>query len=196
MARKGTKKDVFYRVGSSQFAKGERETNDYYATDPIAINYLLKYEDFDHNIWECACGSGNLSKRLEKYGYNVKSTDLIYRGYGEKEPVDFLKQYEKFDGDIITNPPYKYALDFVFKALSLTKRKVAFLLQLQFLESQKRYIELFSRCPPSKVYIFAKRIKCYKNEEKTKYTGGICYCWFIWDKEYSGEPIIRWIDNT
>lgn len=63
-------------------SKKSRATNDYYSTDPTAIDYLLKYESFDKNIWECACGNGNLSKRLENYGYNVLSTDLVYRGFG------------------------------------------------------------------------------------------------------------------
>ena len=23
-----------------------------------------------------------------------------------------------------------------------------------------------------------------------------CYAWYIWDKDYKGEPIIRWINNN
>lgn len=194
--RKNNKRDNMFLIGGKGTTKETRESYDYYATDPMAINYLLKYETFDKNIWECACGQGNLSKRLEEYGYNVKSTDLIYRGFGEKESVNFLMQTEKFNGDIITNPPYKLAMDFVLKALELSKRKVAMFLKIQFLETQKRWHNLLKFNPPSKVYVFVKRIKCYKNNEPTSYLGAICYCWFVWDKEYDGEPIIRWIDNT
>jgi hypothetical protein len=43
----------------------DREPNDYYATDPKALEKLLKYESFDKNIWEPACGEGNLSKVLK-----------------------------------------------------------------------------------------------------------------------------------
>ena len=189
-------KDVIFMFGGKGVTKEQRETYDYYATDPIAVDYLLKYEKFDNKVWECACGNGNISKKLEEYGYNVKSTDLIYRGFGEKESVNFLMQTEKFDGDIITNPPYNNALEFVNKALELSKRKVAMFLKLQFIETQKRYKKLFSKNPPSTVYVFVKRIKCFKNNEPTSYVGAICYCWFVWDKEYDGEPIIRWIDNT
>lgn len=56
-------KDMVYMLGGN--SKEEREIFDYYATDPIAVDYLLKYETFDQNIWECACGEGNISKRLE-----------------------------------------------------------------------------------------------------------------------------------
>lgn len=54
---------------------------------------------------------------------------------------DFLLEtLDNFEGDIITNPPYKYALEFVERALEsvLPGRKVAMFLKLQFLEGQKR----------------------------------------------------------
>ena len=171
-----------------------RALNDFYSTDPIAIDYLLKYESFDKNIWECACGNGNLSKRLEDYGYNVLSTDLVYRGFGEGE-IDFLKQKDKFNGDIITNPPYRYATEFCRKALELTNRKVAMFLKVQFLESRKRYIGLYKDYPPKCIYVFVKRIGCYKNDIREEYRSAVCYCWYVWDKEYTGETMVRWIDN-
>ena len=72
-------------------------------------------------------------------GYNVKSTDLVDRGFGESG-ADFLKAETAFDGDIITNPPYKYGKEFVEKALELIPegRKVAMFLKLQFMEGKAR----------------------------------------------------------
>lgn len=115
---------VFKIIGASNHTNESRVEHDFYATDPIAIKYLLEHETFSENIWECACGTGNLSLELERYGYNVTSTDLVYRGFGGGQ-IDFLKCNKEFDGDIITNPPYKYATEFVLKALELSKRKVA-----------------------------------------------------------------------
>lgn len=156
---------------------------------------LLKYETFDKNVWECCCGQGHLSKVLEDYGYDVKSTDLIDRGYGIGD-IDFLKTNEKFDGDIITNPPYKLAKEFVVKALDTITdgHKVCFLLRIQFLESVDRYTNLFSKYPPKYIYIPAKRINCARNGEFDKYTGSVvCFIWIIWEKGYKGEPTVRWI---
>lgn len=34
----------------------EAEVNDYYATDPRAVELLLEQEDFAKAIWEPACG--------------------------------------------------------------------------------------------------------------------------------------------
>lgn len=74
---------VFSTIGASNYAKEEREANDYYATDSIAIDVLLDKASLSHKVWECACGAGHLSKRLLELGYNVKSTDLINRGFGD-----------------------------------------------------------------------------------------------------------------
>lgn len=135
----GNKNSVFTTLAASSHAKGVREVNDYYATDPIAMNILLEVENFSNNIWECACGEGHLSTVLVENGYNVKSTDLIDRGYGEG-CVDFLNYNGTFEGDIITNPPYKYASKFLEKAISIIPNgnKIAMFLKLQFLEGQAR----------------------------------------------------------
>ncbi len=73
----------FMGVGASNHTDKERITNDFYATNPAAIDYLLSGgAELSHDLWECACGAGHLSKRLIELGYNVTSTDLIYRGFG------------------------------------------------------------------------------------------------------------------
>lgn len=91
----GSKKCLFRIIGASNHSDIEREVSDYYATDPKAVTLLLAEETFSDNIWECACGEGHISKELEKSGYNVLSTDLHYRGYGESNQVDFFKCRDK-----------------------------------------------------------------------------------------------------
>lgn len=83
-----------------------REKNDFYATNPHALEIAMPiFKDILHNnIWECACGQGHLSEVLKDNGYNVKSTDLIDRGYGGVK--NFLECDDIFEGDILTNPPY------------------------------------------------------------------------------------------
>ena len=86
---------------------------------------------------------------LEAHGYEVFSTDLIDRGYGENFG-DFLKtEATNVPYDIITNPPYKYSKEFVEKAIEVVAdgHKIAMLLNIQFLESQKRRT-LFDKYPP------------------------------------------------
>ncbi len=142
--------NVYTAIGASNHTEKPREEWDYYATEPKAAELLLSVEDFHHTIWECACGEGHLSKVFEAAGHEVISTDIIYRGFGDAEPLDFLNEtLDDFEGDIITNPPYKNAFDFVETALNTVKegRKVAMFLKLQFLEGKKRK-EFFTKAPP------------------------------------------------
>lgn len=190
------KYSAFSQMGARNYALEDREQNDFYATDPHALELLLDLEDFSENIWECACGEGHLSKVLEKQGYNVRSTDLVDRGYG-KSSVDFLKCTEKFDGDIITNPPYRWGKEFVEKALELIGdgHKVAFFLKVQFLEGKARR-KLFDVAPPRKIYVSSHRLRCAKNGDfkKSKDATAVAYAWFIWEKGYKGAPEIGWFN--
>ena len=190
----GTSNIAFKQLGASSHCEEEREENDFYATDPSAIDDLLKYETFNKNIWECAVGQGHLAKRLKQFGYKVKCSDLVDREYPGTEIIDFLKEKHNFNGDIITNPPYKYCSEFILNALDSIpyEHKVAMFLKLQTLEGQKRYEEIYSKYPPKAVYVFSKRKECAKNG---KFTGSsaVCYAWFIWVKGEYTTTKLKWI---
>ena len=131
-------------VGSSR-NNGDREAEDFYPTPPYAVEELLKREVFSGNIWECACGEGHLSKIFTDAGYNVKSTDLMDRGFGENG-IDFLSiDNLQWNGDVITNPPYKYAQGFCEKALQIIPdgMKVAMFLKVLLLVKLKELQEQF-----------------------------------------------------
>ena len=162
----------------------DRQQEDYYASDPKTIDALLEVEDFN-NIWECAAGKGHMTYRLKEYGKEVYSSDLIDRGSWFDE-IDFLSSDKEWSGDIVTNPPYKYAQKFIEKSLSILQpgRKAAFLLRLLFVESNKRK-RLFKDSPPKYIYVFSSRQECMKDAELDyTFDGGsvTCYAWFIWEK--------------
>ena len=173
----------------------DAEPNDYYATDPKAVRLLLDQEDFASTIWEPACGEGHISKELLQHGYKVFSSDLVDRGYGHGD-CDFLKYQtgKLINCDIITNPPYRFAKEFVEKALELVApgRKVAMFLKLTFLEGQGRR-ELFCNNPPQTVYVSSARLQCGKNGDFSG-TSMVAYAWFVWRKGYHDPTIIKWIN--
>ena len=128
------------------------------------------------------------------------STDLIDRGYG-KGGVNFFTSYndkEKWGGDIITNPPYKFALDFVKHSLDIIEdgNKVIMFLKLTFLEGIERGI-FFKENPPKEVLVFSKRVLCAKNGEFEKMIEGggsaVAYAWYVWEKGFKGKPTLEWI---
>lgn len=194
----GNSNSVYKILGASNHTDEERQNEDYYATDPKAAELLLELETFSPNIWECACGEGHLSKIFEKAGYIVKSTDLIDRGYGEGN-VDFLSDnIINWNGDIITNPPYKYAKEFVEKALNIITEghKVVMFLKLSFLEGKGRK-DLFMKQPPKIVYVSSSRLLCAKNAEfeKQKSIGSaVAYAWYVWEKGYKGDTVLKWFN--
>lgn len=184
---------VLVKSGISKTAV--REENDYYATDPKAMTELLKYESFNENVWECACGEGNLSEVLKEHGYNVFSSDLIDRGYPD-EVLDFLKDVRKFDGDIITNPPFKYTTEFILNALEAVPEgnKVAMFLKINYLSGKRRYEQIYSKFPPQRIYVFSSRIACSKNNTPEGYKGGAMdYMWAIWEKGKYAPTELKWI---
>lgn len=181
--------------GFANNRKHKRAKHDYYATEPKAVELLLKIEDFSKkNIWECACGEGHLSKQMIKQGYKVLSTDLIDRGFGKQQ--DFLKTTTKFNGHIITNPPYKYATEFIVKALDLIPKgcKVAMFLPVRYTEGKERRL-LFEAYPPKVIYISSSRLKCAINGNFNKMTGSATsYAWFVWEKGHQKQTIVKWFN--
>jgi hypothetical protein len=191
----GDARSIFTCNGARNFAAGERAENDYYATEPRAVEELLKVEDFYYKIWEPACGEGHISNVLLDWGKCVRSTDIIDRGYKyQTHTLDFLACLEKdLRCDIITNPPYKYAKEFVEKALDVVAdgQKVAMFLKLTFLEGASRGA-LLDNSPPKYLYPARKRLICAKNGEFEKITSSaVAYGWFVWEKGYKGPTIIK-----
>lgn len=194
----GNNKAVYTRLGASNHALEERQEEDYYATEPKAAELLLEVEPKLENIWECACGGGHLAKVFDKVNKLGLATDKFYRGYGNLNSIDFLTWDDdyKWNGDIVTNPPYKYAKEFIEKALEFVSdgKKVCMFLKVTFLEGRARK-EFFKKYPPKTIYVCSGRIPCAKNGDFDKYpSSAIAYAWFVWEKGYQGKPTIEWIN--
>lgn len=174
----------------------EREENDFYATHPRAMEIAIPVMNaigLSSDIWECPCPQAHLSEVLKANGYRVYSSDLIDRGYGEIK--DFLECSEGWDGDILTNPPFKLAEKFIEKSMDLISsgNKAIFFLKVQFLESQRRK-KLFEKYNPKFVIVNSERQQCSKNADFERYRATTqCYCWFVFEKGYKGESKLLWI---
>lgn len=192
----GNTKSIFVCNGASNHSADERHCEDYYATDPRAIERLCSVERFTSTVWECACGGGHLVNALRAHGYNVIASDIVDRGCPSSYVYDFLLA-EQCNYDIITNPPYRYANEFVEHALEIisSQGKVAMFLKLTFLESKFRRT-LFEKHPPIRIWVFSERVQCAKNGDFDKYktsSTAVAYAWYIWEKGYKGQPTIGWI---
>lgn len=163
---------------------------DFFPTPRWATFALLDNEQFYGSTWECACGDGAMSLVLETACSKVISSDLYDRGYGEGG-VDFVKTRRKAD-NIITNPPFNSAEAFVETGVNQVNRKFALLLRLAFLEGANRERTIFSRMPPSRVWVFSERITFYPAGVERKGSGTTAYAWFIWDKDAPTGTELKW----
>jgi len=195
----GNSNSIYKTLGASNHTKEEREKNDFYATDPIATEHLVYLEDINKNVLDPCVGEGHLIQELVERGHDLTVMDIIDRGYPNTKIQNFLEWKGEFDGDIIMNPPYKYAKQFVEKSLEVISEgnKVYAFLKVQFLESVGRR-EIFKKTPPKTVYVSSSRITCAKNAdfEKMKQSGGsaACYCWYVWEKGYKGSTTLKWFN--
>ena len=186
-------RSVFTTLGARNYALEEREKDDFYATEPKAVEMLLEKEKFNSNILEPACGMGHIANVLLQHKYDVTSFDIVDRGYGN---VANFFDIDVWNGDIVTNPPYKEALKFVQHAINIVQNgaKVAMFLRLLFLESRVRG-KFFQKCPPKIVYVSSKRLTCAKNGDFENYnTYAVAFAWFVWEKGYTGKTVVDWIN--
>lgn len=176
----------------------DRAADDFYATPASAIRQLLQVEMFPTPIWEPACGDGAISRVLESTYCDVRSSDLVYRGFG-MGGVDFLMERNTECKSIVTNPPFKLGTDFVRKAIAAfdpPPRKVAMLLKIGFLEGPTKS-DLHDTL--SRVWVIRRRVTFLKNGQQFQRSngkGGIhTYAWFVWDRAHFGKAEIGWLEG-
>lgn len=199
---KGNKDAVRSRLGiNKQHTTKDWETDDFYATDPVALEKLIQAAPhiFAGNkvVWECACGNGNLAQVLGSYGFPIFASDLKNRGYGFSN-TDFLEQINFIDADVIlTNPPYVLATEFAVHALEILPPGGVYvaLMNLSYLAGQKRYAQLYSTGQLREVYVFSKRVECWRNNDREQHGGKLMadYAWYVFQKGYTGQPTLYWL---
>lgn len=198
----GNKASIWKTLGASNHTDKERQKEDFYATDRIAIDKLAKAFVIPHNVYEPCCGAGDLSKRLEQLGHNVVSTDLVDRGYGEGG-VDFFfvdkMPFDEKDCCILTNPPYKMHLEMIEHSLQILPegQPCIMLLKTTALEGKSRHEMLYRKGYLECIYQFAERLLCAKNGdfEAMRKIGGssVSYAWYVFRKGAEQPPKIYWI---
>lgn len=178
----------------TRLVTGETEKDHFYSTPPRATLALLSVEAFEGDIWEPACGNGAMSQVLTDSGYIVHSTDLVDRGFGEAR-TDFLMETRLRAPNVVTNPPFKLSDEFALHALFLGARKIALFQRTAWLEGTKRHANLWSRFPPTHIWVFSSRVTLWRGDDPDpKDKGGVMsLAWFVWDRGFRGIPALGWL---
>ena len=169
---------------------GQRKKSDFYETPYSLTRLLLEVERLVGFILEPAVGSRAIGKVLNEKGYS-------YMGYDIEN--DFLKQTQKYD-TIITNPPFSISRQFILKAKENARKKIIFLLPLSYLHGKNRYDQIWldKNFPLARIYVFTRYPLLGEElrQDGKHNTGMMVYAWYVWERQYEGEPIIRWLDNN
>jgi hypothetical protein len=182
----------------------DREGRDFYATPAWVTEALLRHVRFRGPVWEPCCGDGAMSSVLAEHGYEVVSTDLVDRGFGEAG-VDFLTCHKvpRACRSIVTNPPYgdtgshtgqsrspTAMLNFLRHAMMLTasvRGQLALLVRLQWIAGQ-RVAETMSGGPFAAVVVLTHRIRWFDMGELTNH-GQHHHAWVVFDHDHpTGQP--------
>ena len=177
-----------------------RKLDAYYSPDAAAsaLVGLLPIRTTD-KVLEPHAGGGAFVRALLPVAGQVHARDIDAdaaglalvpgwrRGVGdwfEAQPLD-LHDW------IIGNPPFAGAEEHVRHALKMSKRHVAFLLRLGFLESATRH-SFWQEHPARRVWVLVERPSFQrKGEDKASgKTDGRAYGFYWWDKEHTGETVL------
>ncbi len=183
-----------------------RDPHDFYVEPEWCVDLLIDHEPFYHSVMDPCCGSGTIPKCFERGTRKM----FVYGSDAFRNPPgwgnwfidcgDFLSdewtEYAPMFDNIVMNPPYKRAEAFARKAISLVKCKVAMLVRLDFLASQKRH-KLFSDHLPARVYVLSKRPSMPPGGVTVRAQNGQHdYCWIVWDSASKRPSTIHWIMPT
>ncbi len=183
------------------FARVER---DFYPTPSWVVEALAEHVDLaGMRVWECACGSGQMSEALKATGASVYSSDIEDYGYSGLDAVlDFVDGQHpdiRFNA-VITNPPFGSRAKLAERFIETGLRRIAdfgfmaLLLPADF-DSAKTRTHFFAGCPhfAGKI-ILTRRIVWFANPNKERESPKENTVWFLWTRNIirGRPPLIRY----
>jgi hypothetical protein len=167
------------RIGGNQF-NPNRSPTDLYPTAGGWTRALLGQVRLRGPLWEPAAGNGDMVRELERAGYQVQATDVL-------TGTDFLTSTVPWPGSIITNPPYRFAYEFIDRALALAAHQVAMLLPMGALGGSARCRRLWQPRPPTLILVIANRMVVHGKPSQFNHV------WAVWDRRVRRpDTVIRW----
>jgi len=186
--------------------KRKRRKHEFYETPLLATLGLIQAERrhlSDLVAWECATGKDALARPLRSICEAVYTSDLIERlppRPNHFPNVDFLGYYDDNADNlmksiriahhgsrigIVTNPPFKYAIDFIDRALNHYQADyLALFLKSTFFHADSR-ANVFETLGPTVRYDLTWRCD-FTGEGKPTMEG----TWFVWDR--ARGPLKQW----
>lgn len=188
----------------------EREALDHYVEPAWCSERLFEDPVFEGvtTVVDPSCGFGTIVESASQAGFEACGSDLIPRWEeqlrvrcGAYEVSNFLDpswpgHVNGAADAIVSNPPFKHALDYAELALSRSSRVVALLLPANWIQGQRRSRWL-SQTPLYKVLFICPRPSMPPGHVilagGKPGNGTTDYAWFVWLKGYRGAPQVGWL---
>ena len=173
----------------------ERDEHEYYTEPQWLDQAIFRDEKFVGSICDPACGSGRVVQAARDAGYIAYGSDIVVRWNGCACVGDFFRWNEIHD-NVVCNPPYNVAQEFVERALAFTRRKVVMILPYGFTYGKDRSAWL-EMTPLRRVLNVVPRPSMPPGkliEEGFKPGGGrVDYQVLVWQINYDGKPEHGWL---
>jgi hypothetical protein len=177
----------------------EREENEFYPTPVDPIRSIIHAEidrlrDFPA-IWGPACGTGVIGRELRTHGFQTVDSDLIDRGCGA-EIKSFYDFKEAPAPAMLENPPFAECgwgngkARWLYHALETLDIEYMGLLMNWGFPGAGGLAPFWAKYPPARVYLMRWKIDFTGQGAPPMLNG-----WFIWDKAWKGETVLRMLDR-
>jgi hypothetical protein len=147
-----------------------------------------------------SCGQGNIVDVALARGIRATGADIVDRAAGRFAVRDFLLDTRTYR-NVVTNPPYKRAVEFIRHGLAhvLPGGRVIVLAQLSFLASQERHSLFDQHC--NHVFAFSQRPSIppgetlLKHGEAIRGSGSRDYVWAAFDPQHTpgSGAVLHWL---
>lgn len=183
--------------GSKEYVRVE---HDWYVEPEWCWPLLLQHEPVYGTVLDPCAGIGRSIDACRSQSIFADGYDIVKRR-PDLHRADFTT--EDFAGydNVLFNPPYAMAEQFVRKALSIARHKVIALVQQKWLYSGTRH-PLFTdkHTAPARIYHLSSRpsmppgVQLFGHETPVKAKGGrIDYCFIVWARDHKGPPTTHWL---
>lgn len=135
------------------------------------------------SAWEPAVNRGHLARGLEGSFRTVIKSDVYDYGVGAQR-MDFRAAAGVQCDFVVTNPPFNLGVEFLEKAMAVSRHGCALLLRSSWIEGGARD-KVFGRIPPSLILQFSGRVPLIKGYISEKATTATAYAWFVFVNGYA-----------
>lgn len=140
------------------------------------------------SVWEPAANRGHTVAVLREFFGAVVGSDIHDYGAAFTQH-DFLMPYlpaEVTGVDmVITNPPFRLAVQFVRRAMQVSRIGCAVLVRGTWVETIERY-EMFREIPPALIAQFAERVPMVKGRVDPDASTATAYAWVVFLHGWTG----------